>query len=543
MKIQLSLPFALIAASAGASWAQETPAQDEPQSTPAEAAAPEARPSVDLDALQRDFHQELADSLAELSALQERLASEKIPLNEELRRVEAELTELEAEYQAASSRLASRNLDLTVLGGDIERLEGDAAFITQTLLGEYVGTFESKLHISERQVYGALIEAAKLANEDSGLDDLTVFEREIAVVHASIDRLEAALGGVLFEGSAVSDDGAIREGSYVLLGPTAVFRSSDGAYVGTAVQRAASKQSTAVAFGEKDDTEKAEAAVASGSGLLPIDVTLGSALELEATNETLIEHIQKGGAVMWPIGILAGCALLVALYKWLTFLFVRKPSDRQVNALLDAVSHRDEEGARAAAANMKGPVGSMLRSGVDHLREPRELIEEVMYEKVLTTRLRLEGLLPFISICAASAPLLGLLGTVTGIIETFRMITVFGSGDVKSLSGGISEALITTKFGLIVAIPSLLLHAFLARRARGIVSQMETTGVAFVNQASKVPGFAEMHAPPLAEAASSQAQSTEAVREQVREALTDLLVPSAPGQERGGVAPEKATQV
>ena len=134
-----------------------------------------------------------------------------------------------------------------------------------------------------------------------------------------------------------------------------------------------------------------------------------------------------------------------------------------------------------------GPVGVMLQNGVEHLHEPRDLIEEVMYEDVLKTRLKVEGLLPFISICAASAPLLGLLGTVTGIISTFKLITLFGSGDAKTLSGGISEALITTEFGLIVAIPSLLMHAFLSRKARGVIHQMEAAGVALVNQISKTP--------------------------------------------------------
>jgi biopolymer transport protein ExbB len=128
----------------------------------------------------------------------------------------------------------------------------------------------------------------------------------------------------------------------------------------------------------------------------------------------------------------------------------------------------------------------MLATGVDHLSAPRDLIEEVMYEGVLTTRLRLQRMLPFIAICAAAAPLLGLLGTVTGIINTFKLITVFGTGDVKTLSGGISEALITTEYGLMVAIPSLLLHAFLSRKARGVIDQMERAAVAFANQVSKV---------------------------------------------------------
>ena len=70
---------------------------------------------------------------------------------------------------------------------------------------------------------------------------------------------------------------------------------------------------------------------------------------------------------------------------------------------------------------------------------------------------------------------------------------MFGSGDVKTLSGGISEALITTEYGLIVAIPSLLIHAFLSRKAKGIINSMETAAVSFINQVSKTPWSADAH--------------------------------------------------
>ncbi|MCA9296254.1 MAG: MotA/TolQ/ExbB proton channel family protein, partial [Phycisphaerales bacterium] len=93
--------------------------------------------------------------------------------------------------------------------------------------------------------------------------------------------------------------------------------------------------------------------------------------------------------------------------------------------------------------------------------------------------------LNLVKIVSTIAPLLGLLGTVTGIINTFKLITLFGSGDVKTLSGGISEALITTECGLIVAIPALLIHAYLARKARGVVDQMEQAGIALVNAVDK----------------------------------------------------------
>ncbi|MFW5841370.1 MAG: MotA/TolQ/ExbB proton channel family protein, partial [Planctomycetota bacterium] len=218
----------------------------------------------------------------------------------------------------------------------------------------------------------------------------------------------------------------------------------------------------------------------------PLDTTLGKAHRIQATEETIIEHIQKGGPVMVPILGMAGLALLVVLYKWVALTLVPKPSERKVQALLDAVAAGDVNSAKQRVGEIKGPIGQMLKAGVNHIREPRELIEEVMYENVLSTKLKLQRLLPFVAIAASSAPLLGLLGTVTGIINTFKMITVHGSGDVKMLSGGISEALITTEFGLIVAIPSLLLHAFLTRKAKGLSNRMEKTAVAFVNQVGKV---------------------------------------------------------
>jgi biopolymer transport protein ExbB len=198
---------------------------------------------------------------------------------------------------------------------------------------------------------------------------------------------------------------------------------------------------------------------------------------------------------MVPILALAGAALLVALYKWIRLAFIRKASPKRIAALLDAVAKHDEKGARRQAGAIGGPVGEMLAAGVAHLREPHELIEEVMYEIMLATRLRVQRLLPFIALSASSAPLLGLLGTVTGIINTFKLITVFGSGDVKTLSGGISEALITTEFGLIVAIPSLLMYAFLSRKARSVIDQMEKAALAFINQVSKTPYADDNSAP------------------------------------------------
>jgi biopolymer transport protein ExbB len=93
----------------------------------------------------------------------------------------------------------------------------------------------------------------------------------------------------------------------------------------------------------------------------------------------------------------------------------------------------------------------------------------------------LERHLGTLAVLGGVAPLLGLLGTVTGMIHTFRLVTIFGAGNPRLLSGGIAEALVTTEFGLIIAIPVLLLHAYFSRRVRTITAALEHTLAGFVN--------------------------------------------------------------
>ena len=156
------------------------------------------------------------------------------------------------------------------------------------------------------------------------------------------------------------------------------------------------------------------------------------------------------------------------------------PGD-SLSKVIKKIRSGDLEGAKHEANQMPGPTGEMIAVGVANHAEPKELLEEILLEKMVSTQPKIERLLSIIAVTAATAPLLGLLGTVTGMINTFKLITIFGTGDAKSLSGGISEALITTEFGLVVAIPSLIFHAFLSRRARGIMAGMERVAMSFVN--------------------------------------------------------------
>jgi biopolymer transport protein ExbB len=497
MRLSVTLASILVLAGARAAGAQQ-------------AGAPAAESAFARAAL--DVQRDLEASTAELDRLRERIAAEKVPLGRRLSELEAELSRARQEYQQASRTLDAQTLEVSNLRSEIGKLREQSAYLSN-LLAEYARNFESRLHVAELQRYRAVIEAAKLAAENTSLAERDVFRAQAELVGASLERLRDACGGARFAGTAVSSDGVVHRGTFVLVGPAAVFCSDDGAVTGTAEQRLGSLEPSVVAFGSAADADAAARIVSQGQGSFPLDPTLGNAHKVAAVDEGIWRHVQKGGPVMIPIFALAAAALLVGLYKWAALTSIRMPSREQIAALLHAVSTRDRERCRRAVEPMRGPVGRMLAAGVEHLEEPRELVEEIMYESVLKTRLELQRWLPFVAITASSAPLLGLLGTVTGIMNTFTLMTVFGTGDIRTLSSGISEALITTEYGLYVAIPSLLLYAFLSRKARSVIDRMEKAAVALLNQIGKTPfrppasavRHEERHAPARPEARATRA--------------------------------------
>jgi biopolymer transport protein ExbB len=442
-------------------------------------------PSAGFTGAAADLQKRLEDSLAELAALRAKIAEETLPLSRELRDAEAQLAALRADYQKISRSLDTGTQGIVNTRAEIKSRQDEAAYLSN-LVAEYNRNFESRLHIAELQRYKKAIEDARLALENSQLTAGQVFDAHVSMVKTSITRLDEALGGVRFEGKAVDADGNVDLGTYLMLGPVAIFRSADGQEIGTAEQRMGSLEPAVVRFQNPLDVEAGSLVVLGVGGAFPLDASLGNAHKVQALEETLWEHIKKGGPVMWPIFVVAGAALLVALWKWISMMLLASPKKKQLDALFAAVASGNAVLAKDKAESLKGPVGRMLVAGVEHMNEPKELMDEVMYEHVLTTRLKANGLLPFIAISATSAPLLGLLGTVTGIMNTFTLMTVFGTGDVKTLSSGISEALITTEYGLIVAIPSLLIHSFLSRKAKSITDEMDKAAIVFGNEVARM---------------------------------------------------------
>jgi biopolymer transport protein ExbB len=436
-----------------------------------------------------DMTSRLEQSLADLDRVRSGISDEKLPMVKVLNGLEDEVLEVRLEYQQVTRQLDSRNLDLNNLRSEIKTRKDEKNYISN-LLSEYTRNFQARLHIAELDWYQDMVDAAALAPENATFSDQQIFDRQTALVSASIERLQEIVGGAAFEGTAVGEDGLVKGGSFLLIGPVALFASEDGLLAGIAEQRLGSLEPTVLPFADAANAAQVRATVAAKEGLFPLDASLGNARKIEETSPTLAETLQKGGFVGYVIVTMFILAVITAISKWVQLSRIPMPSEADVKPLLDAMLHDDHEEAQQALKKVKGPSQQLLAVGLEHIDEPHELVEEVMYEEMLLMRLKVEKFTPFIAVCASSAPLLGLLGTVTGIINTFKMIAVFGSGDVKTLSGGISEALVTTAQGLIVAIFSLILYAFLSRKGKSIMDRMEQIAILFMNRTTRTAPIA-----------------------------------------------------
>jgi len=131
-------------------------------------------------------------------------------------------------------------------------------------------------------------------------------------------------------------------------------------------------------------------------------------------------------------------------------------------------------------ANLNNPLGRVLSAYEENRDADPEVLELKLDEAVVRESQQLDRYLWLVGVVSVVAPLLGLLGTVTGMIQTFQAITLFGAGDPKMMAGGISEALVTTMLGLVVAAPLVLLHAFLTSSRRRIMKVLSEHSMGLV---------------------------------------------------------------
>jgi biopolymer transport protein ExbB len=200
---------------------------------------------------------------------------------------------------------------------------------------------------------------------------------------------------------------------------------------------------------------------ASSGEIVPmsVDFTRGQILRAVVQSKTPIERVREDGGPVGYVIIGVGLfGLLMCLWKAFSLFSTGSKISRQM---------------KNQQANKKNPLGRVLAVYSDNPEADIETLELKLDESILRETAPIETGLSFIKVLYVVAPLLGLLGTVVGMIATFQMITLFGTGDPRMMAGGISTALVTTVLGLVVAIPLTLFHSFLQGKAKAIIQVLE----------------------------------------------------------------------
>lgn len=427
---------------------------------------------------------DLTQSLDELAGLRTNIAKVKVPLINNVAELEGDVRQKQNKVDRLLRLRDNNDMGLNRLREQVKALKEQNDYAA-SLLDEFVRTFETRIDFSETQLYKEPIQEARLILDDSDADQAERFQKQLDVISVALNRLDQLVGGYTYKGLALTPSGDIIEGKFSAYGPSVYFNAEDSSVQGIAVTRLNAAEA-AIAFPGGNYEKGLINFIENGEGTIPVDITLGKALKIVEGNDTFFEHLAKGGSVGSVIIVLGIACLIIGGFKAYEITGFKTPSSDKVQKVIQSIENGNASEAKTIASEIDGTGGDLLVTAVDNYETKRANLEEILYEKILSAQPALERFLPFMALTAASAPLLGLLGTVTGMIKTFTLITIFGTGDAKSLSSGISEALVTTELGLVVAIPSLILHGLLSRMAKQKIGDLEQISVSFINGISGI---------------------------------------------------------
>ena len=422
---------------------------------------------------------DLKKAVADLNSTQSEYADLRRTLYRDINKLDDEATNLSRELRTLNRDYDRSNVTRRSLDGTLQMLESDFNY-SSGILNQYSKALITRMHPAENQLYKEAIEKIDQSAIAAAGDPEAELAERIKVLEAGIARIGEVAGGQKFEGKALRNGSKATPGEFLLLGPSVFFAAKEGNFEGVATFAEAGTSLPTVVGIKASDGIIAES-VAQGHGPLPFDGTMGKAIQVEAAQESIIDVVEKGGIVGYAILVLGAVSVLLAIFKVYQVSRLSVPSRKKLNKIIDDLLNEDVAAAKEKAAKLSGPGGRIVQIGVDMFYEKRRVLEEALFEQLVQIKPRLDKYLPFLGLTAAAAPLMGLLGTVLGIIKTFKAMALYGTGNAKSFSAGISEALITTAEGLVVAIPVLVIHGLLKSYTKGRLSDFEQLGIAIIN--------------------------------------------------------------
>lgn len=435
--------------------------------------------------LASSVHAEAPKNLDQLlnKVKEERIAKKKV-LSAREKKFMAEKSKQAALLMAAQKELDSLNAISAKLQSDFEKNEKELAKIEEKLtiasgtLGEMFGVVKQVAGDFKGQFQNSII-SSQFPGRDTFMANLAERKKLPAIgdlnkLWYEIQREMTESGKVIkFKGSVVTPDGEKAEKEILRVGAFNIV--SDGKYLtyqsSTNQIIELPRQPQGKYLGMIEDLEDMK----EGHTAFGLDPSRGTILGMLVQAPSLGERVQQGGLVGYVILSLLLLGLVMVAERLVTL-------TKEGKKMKDQLSSKE--------IKVDNPIGQLMDTFHKFKDKDLEVLEMKLDETVLKSAPKLERGISTIKILSAVAPLLGLLGTVTGMIATFQSITLFGTGDPKLMAGGISTALITTVLGLVCAIPLLLLHNFVSAKSKGLIQILEEQAAGLLTKQNEKVGEA-----------------------------------------------------
>ncbi|ULQ47058.1 MotA/TolQ/ExbB proton channel family protein [Flagellatimonas centrodinii] len=377
----------------------------------------------------------------------------------ELNRIRAEVKAAEAESGRLEKQRSDNERDLNDLKAQLADRQGE--------FGELFGAARAAAADLKEQLGESLVSAqyrgrgeplGKIAQSQT----LPTIEQLEGLWFTMLQEASEQAKVVKFESGVIGTDNKPEQRTVTRIGPFVAFSDGDYLTYGNNTLKFLARQPGGAANSAASDVENF-----SGEGFVRgvIDPSLGTLLGLSVETPTFRERVDQGGGIGYAIIVVALFGIIVAIYKWVT---------------LSITAAKVQAQMKSDTASDGNPLGRVMQAYESNRGADIETLQLKLDDAVLKELPRLESGLTIVKVLAAVAPLMGLLGTVIGMIVTFQAITLFGTGDPKLMAGGISQALVTTVQGLVAAIPLLLLHTFAASAQRRVAQVLEEQSAGMV---------------------------------------------------------------
>lgn len=419
--------------------------------------------SANEESLQKAYAKEFAYLKAQKEMLQTRLA--------EVRKGnKAKIQEAKKDIAALEKEVLAKNAQNEKLSNDLFRAQQNFQ-----MLGDDTALVESVLMQATNTLKPYAIEI---------LVDKEKYQEALKEIFNHTDTLIRDLSSIRTEkGAFYAQDGSELQGEIVHIGNIASYGISS-TLSGALVPAGANK----LKIWKAPEAKESAQALQNNSNIDKLHIFLyeNASKEIEDLKEkTYIDIINSGGIIGWVIVALGLVGLLLAVARAFFLMGASSTTNSLSKDTLQTLLKDGIEDTLQFLKSKRGSTARVLKATVRNLDRDREHIEDIVAEAILHESSRLDKFGSVILVIAAVSPLLGLLGTVTGMIATFDIITEFGTGDPKLLSGGISIALVTTELGLIVAIPILMLGNLLGGWAEKVKDSMEHSALHIINEYNK----------------------------------------------------------